>query len=120
MGAHPINLGLRFVLELGTWAAMGYWGWTQHDGLPRALWGIGLPLLAMAVWGTFRVPDDPGKAPVAIPGIVRLTLELGEFGLGAWLLIAAGRSTLGIVFAVIVALHYLASYDRIHWLMTRR
>jgi hypothetical protein len=54
------------------------------------LLGIGLPLLAMALWGTFRVPGDPGDAPVA----ARLALELVEFGAATWLLIDAGRTTL--------------------------
>jgi hypothetical protein len=51
------------------------------------LLGIGLPLLAMALWGTFRVPGD---APVA----ACLALELAEFGAATWLLIDAGRTTL--------------------------
>ena len=33
MSAHPINLALRFILELAALYALGYWGWTQHDGL---------------------------------------------------------------------------------------
>ena len=113
MSAHPINLGLRFLLELANWAAMGYWGWSQHQGLGRFVWGVGLPVLAMAVWGVFRVPNDPGNAPVAVPGAIRLAIELVEFGLGAALLVAAGRPTLGIAFAAIVVAHYGISYDRI-------
>lgn len=120
MGSHPINLGLRFLLELAAWAAMGYWGWTQHQGGSRFLFGIGLPLVAMVLWGTFRVPDDPGNAPVPVPGALRLALELAEFGLAAALLIAAGRQVLGVGLAVLVVLHYAASYDRIRWLLTQR
>jgi hypothetical protein len=120
MGSHPLNLALRFLLELAAWAAIGYWGWTQHQGFPRVLLGIGLPLAAMAVWGTFRVQNDPGKAPVEVPGIVRLMIELAEFGAAAWLLAAAGRPSLGIGLAVIVVLHYAISYDRIRWLLTGR
>jgi len=118
MGSHPINLALRFLLELAIWAAMGYWGWTQHGGMWRWMWAIGLPLLAMALWGTFRVPNDPGKAPVPVPGAVRLTLEGVEFGTAAWLLVAAGRPGLGNSFAIVVLLHYAVSYDRIYWLLT--
>ncbi|MBN2470396.1 MAG: YrdB family protein [Anaerolineae bacterium] len=119
MGWHPLNLALRFVLELVAWGALGYWGWTQHQGVLRWLLAIGLPLLAMAAWGTFRVPGDPKDAPVAVPGLVRLALELVEFGLAAVLLYAAGQQQAAIIFAVIVALHYLASYDRIAWLLAR-
>ncbi len=73
----------------------------------------------MALWGTLRVPGDPGDAPVAVPGPVRLTLELAEFGAAAGLLMAAGRPALGIGLAVVVVLHYAVSYDRITWLLAR-
>lgn len=120
MGSHPVNLALRFFLELAAWASIVAWGWTQHAGAARLLWGVGLPLLAMALWGVFRVDDDPGKAPVRVPGALRLALELAEFGLAAALLIAAGRQMLGIALAVVVILHYAISYDRVRWLLTGR
>ena len=75
MANHPINLTLHFVLELVAWFALSYWGWTQHQGLARWLLALGLPLIAIALWGTFRVPGDPGDAPVTVPGIVRLALD---------------------------------------------
>ena len=78
----------------------------------RFVLAIGLPLLAMALWGLLRVPNDPGNAPLPVPVMIRLALELVEFGVAAWLLIAAGRLLLGIGLAVIVALHYAISYDR--------
>jgi hypothetical protein len=120
MSSHPVNLALRFVLELAAWYAMGYWGWTQHQGGLRVIVAFGLPLVAMAVWGTFRVPNDPGKAPVAVPGSVRLIIELVEFSLAIGLLVAAGRPAWAAALAVILILHYAASYDRIRWLLTQR
>jgi hypothetical protein len=42
-----------------------------------------IPLLAATAWGVFNVKGDPsrsGKAPVPVPGIVRLLLELAFFG----------------------------------------
>jgi len=119
MGSHPVNLALRFLLELAAWASIGYWGWSEHTGLLRPALGVGLPLLAMVLWGTFRVDGDPGAAPVPVPGLLRLALELAEFGLAAWLLVDAGHATLGIVFALVVLLHYAVSYDRIGWLLAR-
>ncbi len=59
MGSHPLNLALRFLLELVALGAMGYWGWTQHEGTARWLWAIGLPLVAAVLWGTFAVPTTP-------------------------------------------------------------
>jgi hypothetical protein len=120
MGSHPVNLALRFFLELAAWGSMGYWGWTQHDGVLRVVLGIGLPVLAMALWGTFRIPGDPKDAPVAIPGWLRLILELAEFGLAVSLLYAAGREQWAIIFGAIIVLHYAASYDRVAWMLKQR
>ena len=119
MSEHPINSGLRFLLELAAWGTMGYWGWTELTGLGRFLWGIGLPLLAMTVWGVFRVPNDPGNAPVVVSGAIRLAIELLEFGLAIVLLHAAGRPALGIAFAAVLVAHFAISYDRIAWLLGR-
>lgn len=117
MGNHPLNLALRFILELTALFAFGYWGWTQHTGLSRWLWTIGLPLAAAAMWGIFRVPGDPGDAPVAVPGLLRLLLELVFFGTAAWAFYAANRENWGIIFAIIVLIHYAFSYDRVLWLV---
>ena len=113
MSNNPINLALRFILELAGLAAMGYWGWTTHDGVGRYVWGFGLPVLAAAVWGVFRVPGDPGDAPVAVSGVVRLLLEAAYFGGAVGLLYAAGRESAALILGVVVVLHYLASYDRV-------
>lgn len=120
MGSHPLNLGLRFLLELFALGSIGYWGWTQHEGLPRWLWTFGLPVAAAVLWGTFAVPEDPsrsGQAPVPIPGLVRLLLELAIFAVGVAALYASQRGAIGLVFAIITILHYILSYDRILWLL---
>ncbi len=70
-----INLGLHFLLELCGLAALIYWGFQAAEGLMKIVLGVLLPLLAAAAWGTFKVPNDPGKAPVAVRGPVRLLLE---------------------------------------------
>jgi hypothetical protein len=79
--------------------------------------------LAAGAWGTFAVPGDPsrsGKAPVPVPGIVRLILELAYFGAATWALFATGLATLGWAYGLAVILHYLASYDRVGWLLQKR
>jgi len=119
MGTHPLNLTLRFLLELCAMFAMGYWGWTQHEGLARWLWTIGAPLVAAILWGTFAVPNDPsrsGNAPVPIPGVLRLLLELLIFAVGAIAFIASQQNSAAIVLAVTILFHYAISYDRILWL----
>jgi hypothetical protein len=117
MSKHPLNLALRFALELAGLWAYGYWGWRAHAGLARWLWTLGLPLLTATLWGVFRVDNEPNKAPVRVPGWVRLLLEVAYFGGAAWLLNAAGRPTWSLVFGLVVVFHYLISYDRYPWLL---
>ena len=66
--------------------AMGNWAFqTAPPGAAAWLAGLGLPAIAAAAWVTFAVPGDPsrsGRAPVPVPGWVRLLLELAVF-LGA-------------------------------------
>lgn len=122
MGSHPLNLTLRFLLELSAMIAMGYWGWTQHEGLTRWLWTIGLPLIAAILWGTFAIPNDPsrsGHAPIPVPGAVRLLMELMFFAIGAMALVASQRFSAGVALAATVLFHYAISYDRILWLLKR-
>ena len=120
MASNPINLAVRFLLEIAALVAIGYWGWSQHDGWLRFVLVIGFPLLAAILWGTFNVAGDPsrsGKAPVPVPGIVRLALELAIFAFAVWALYDAGQATLAIVLVAIVVIHYALSYDRIAWLL---
>ena len=76
MGQHPINLAVRFFLELAALFSVGYWGWTQHEGLLRYLLAIGLPLVAAVAWATFRVANEPhsGDPIIAVPGLVEGTI----------------------------------------------
>ncbi|MCP4362229.1 MAG: YrdB family protein [Chloroflexi bacterium] len=122
MGSHPINLFFRFVLELSALAAMGVWGWQQGEGWLRLLLALGIPIIAAILWGTFAVPDDPsrsGKAPIAVPGILRLLLELVFFIFATWALYDVGFSGLSWALGLLVTIHYLASYDRILWLVKK-
>lgn len=120
MGTNPINLGLRFLLELVALYAFGRWGWNQSTGWMRFVLVIGLPLLAMVLWGTFAVIDDPsrsGKAPVPVAGSIRLILELAFFAAATWCFYTSGIPKWGMIFGVVVFVHYLISYDRIAWLL---
>jgi hypothetical protein len=120
MANNPIVLLVRFLLELAGLFALGYWGWTQHTGALRVLLVILLPVLAATIWGVFRVPGHPGPAPVPVPGIIRLLIELVFFGSAIWALYASGRDTWGLMMAVVVILHYAASYDYIFELLRQR
>ncbi len=119
MGSHPINLALRFLLELAALCSTGYWGWKQSDSWYRFLLAAGIPIILAAIWGTFAVPDDPsrsGSAQVAVPGIVRLVLELAIFASATWALYDLGMVKWSWILGLAVIIHYVISYDRILWL----
>lgn len=114
---NPANLLLRLLLEIAALILLGMWGWETAGWLL----GFGLPVLAATLWGVFNVPDDPsrsGKAPVAVPGWLRLLIELAIFATAA---LAAG-SILGmwptLFFVLLVVGHYLLSLGRIRWLLS--
>lgn len=111
---------LHFSLELCAFGALGVWGFhTGTNGLGKAALGIGVPLVAALLWGTFRVPNDPGPATVAVPGWLRLTLELGILGISVWAVFALHKNGLAIAFAVAILIDYLLMIKRILWLFNR-
>jgi hypothetical protein len=122
MSQHPIQLPLRFVLELGGLAAFAYWGWAQGTGVLRLVYALGLISLIAAIWAGTAIQDDPtrsGRTLLSVPGAVRLLIELGFFGAAVWMLLDMGRAGLAIAQGVIVRAHYVLSYDRIAWLLRR-
>jgi hypothetical protein len=51
------NLLLRFLLELCALGALGYWGFkTGSVTSTKVVLGVGAPLVAAVVWGTFLSP----------------------------------------------------------------
>jgi hypothetical protein len=122
MGSHPLNLAVRFLLEVAALASMGFWGWRVGSGWPRFVLAALIPMVVAVVWGVFAVPDDPsrsGAAPIMVPGFARLLLEAMVFGFGIWALRDSGFTRASVVFGVVVAIHYALSYDRISWLLGR-
>ncbi len=120
MGTHPLNLTVRFLLEMVGLIIMGVWGWQQADGWLSIGLVIAIPLIAAIAWGTFNVPGDPsrsGQAPVAVPGFVRLLLELAFFAFATWAFYWVGYTQVGLIFGVVVISHYIISYDRVGWLL---
>ena len=120
MGSHPINLAVRFLLEIAGLVALGSWGWNQGSGPGRYLLAVGSPVLAAVLWGVFAVPGDPsrsGTSVVEIPGIIRLLLELSFFVSATLALFATGRTTLAWTYGIVVLVHHVVSYDRVWWLI---
>ena len=99
---------------------MGYWGWQKGEGVLRFVLAIGIPIGAFALWTVFAVPDDKsrsGKAPITVPGIVRLAYELAFFGFAIWALFDTGLTTLSLILGIVALAHYVVSYERIGWLL---
>jgi len=113
----PLVAAFRFLLELAAIFIYGFWGWRENSGFLRYIIAFGLPLLAASVWGIFRVPGDPGDAPISVPGFIRLMIEVVIFGTASWLLVDTGFRTPGIIFALAVLVQYVLTFKRLQWLM---
>ena len=122
MGSHPANLILRFLLEIIALISLGIWGWNQSESWFRFVLAIGIPSIIAVIWGTFAVPNDPsrsGSAPVITAGFIRLIIEFGIFGLAIWSLNDMEWHRISLIFGLVVLAHYIISYDRMLWLLTK-
>ncbi len=101
------NLSLRFFLELGILAALGYWGVRTGDGtLAKIALGIGAPLVAAIVWGILLAP----RATVHVSSPWHQLLEAIVFGAAIVALYAAGSPTLAVVFLIILVVNSILLY----------
>ena len=123
MGSNPINLVLRFILEMAALVSMGFFGWQLSDNWLKFILVILLPLTAMIIWGVFNVPDDPnrsGNAPIKVPGVLRLIIEIVFFSLSVLFLILIGKTIIAVILGALVIIHYLFSWDRLVWLVKQK
>jgi hypothetical protein len=123
MSKHPVNLAIRFALEVVAIISFGIWGFRSSDEWYGYLLALLFPLLFAGLWGVFAVPNDPsrsGKTVVVTPGPIRLVLELVLFGAAAWMLFDLHFLRLGWIFSTVVIIHYASSYDRIVWLLKQK
>jgi len=120
MGNAWWNLTLRFLLELAALFGLGIFGWSLSGGWSRWVLALAFPIIAAALWGTFAVRDDPsrsGRAPVPVPGTVRLALELIILFGGAAGFYLTSHTTTGIIMALLILISYAFSLDRLGWLL---
>jgi hypothetical protein len=97
--ARSANLALRFLLEIVAVAALAFWGVrTGRSILGDLAFGVGAPLLAAVVWGTFAAPQSDRR----LRGRALVGVQLGVLGAGAIALAAAGHPLPGAVFAALV------------------
>jgi hypothetical protein len=123
MAKHPLNLALRFLLEMAAIITMGIWGYHLSDETPGIIFAILLPLGFAILWGVFAVPNDPsrsGKTVISTPGIIRLFLELGLFAAATWMMSDLDYSIIWWVFGIVVLVHYVISYERVSWLLKQK
>ena len=123
MANNPLNLLIRFILELVCLVSSGYWAWITLDNIFKYILSFGIPIILAFLWGTFAVKNDPsrsGKALVEVPGWLRLILEFAIFGFGTLAIYKSGYSIASLIFSGIVLLHYMVSYDRIIWLLKQK
>lgn len=110
---HPLNLTLRFILEFyAFWCLLSY-ALFAFDGGLRVLLAVLFPLTAACLWGIFRVPNDGGKTVVKVHGKVRLLIEFLVFASAVLAMAGKGNENTALIFALVVAGHYLFSCQRV-------
>jgi hypothetical protein len=98
------NFGLAFAVELAGLGIFAWWGWRTGGSTPvRLLLAIGLPVLAMVVWGLFAAPTADHGSPV-----VTAAVKVAFFGLAGLALWSLDHRILGVAFVLVVAANLLA------------
>jgi hypothetical protein len=107
---HVVNETLAFLLELLALAALAWWGAEAGSGLfLHLLLGIGIPLVAAAVWGIFASP----KARVRLPLAGILAVKALVFGAAMLAIDGLGHRALAVAFGVIATANtVIAALDR--------
>jgi hypothetical protein len=101
------NLLLRFLLELCVLGTVGYWGFKTGGGMAAKIGlSIGAPLVVAVVWAMFVSP----RAPVHLPPLLSLLLQVVIFGLAAAALAATGHRTLGFAFVAVVVINAVLKF----------
>lgn len=119
---NPVNLIVRFLLEIISLIVVGIWGWKATNGWLQFIVAFGAPFFMASLWGIFNVPNDPsrsGRAIIVVKGWVRLLIEALVFGVGIVSIYALDHIFLSSIYGLIIALHYIISKDRINWLISR-
>ncbi len=120
MSQNGVNLAIRLLLEVAAVVGLFRLGLWLADGPLGGLLALLLSIGSATVWGLFNVPGDrsrSGRAPVRVPGAIRLLVEFVVLGGGAVGWFFAGPSWLAWTYSIILVLHYLASWDRVGWLL---
>jgi hypothetical protein len=93
----PVNLALRFALELAALAAFATWGLHAAGGPARFALAAAAASAAAAVWGRWVAPA--ARRRLADPA--RLLVEVAFFAAAGAALAVTGRGVLGAALAVV-------------------
>jgi hypothetical protein len=100
------NLALAFFVELAMLAAFAVSGFASTDILwLRLVLAIGLPALAIVLWGVWAAPKA-GKRRLRQPALTVFKVAL--FGAATAALWAAGQGVLAALFGAVAALNLIA------------
>lgn len=97
-----LNLGLRFGVELATFAALGYWGASANASEDiRATLAVITPLVAIVAWSRLLAP----RAPRRLTGLAALFVELSIFAGATAALVSSGQGLVGVIYASVAVLN---------------
>ncbi|WP_295671992.1 DUF2568 domain-containing protein [uncultured Mucilaginibacter sp.] len=105
MNTNPINPAACFVLEITMLVAFACRWYYLTENWERYLLVLAFPAIAAALWGVFRIQNDPKPEPVEIQGILRLLLEFVLLGVAVWALYGLGYENTGLIIAIVVVIH---------------
>lgn len=101
------NLLLALLLELGTLAALAYWGFaTGATPAVKIVLGIGAPVAAIIIWAIWGAPRSRRR----LQGISYWLLRIAFDAAGAIALYVANQHTWGVIFALVAALNCILGY----------
>lgn len=108
----PLRATTRFLVELAAWVTVPWALWDRSAVLALA----GAAVL-IATPAALNVPGDKRVTGIAVPGAVRLAIELALYAAAAWGLIAVVGGGAGTIGAVAVAAAAAVQVPRWRWLV---
>ena len=106
MGLRAANLALRFLLELGALAAVGYWGLETGDGTTGWLLAAAAVGAVVVVWALYVAP----KARFDLAHQLRFAVELAVWVTAGAALIATDHVWLGVAFVLVAVVSGVLNY----------
>jgi len=97
----PLNLGLKFLLEIAGLAAFAYWGATTGEMPVSLLLAIATPAAAAFAWGIYAAPKSKRRLPLQ----PRIRFELTFFTAAMPALLAADVPTAAAILSALVILN---------------